>query len=194
MALSLLFDRRVEESIAGVTVDTSVSELHRYDSQVTRFPVENGSSKSDHIFNDPIQLVMEPIISDNPIQLFSLGSDLIDRISGQSSRSKTAAEELIRIQSEKQIFTVVTNLRVYENMAFSSLEFKPNQSTGKAIRFSASFIEVQTVTSRTVSIERDQLFDEFKEQASIIDEGKQSTEEFDRLQETRSVLSRLFLQ
>jgi hypothetical protein len=156
--------------------------------------VENGSSKSDHIFNDPIQLVMEPIISDNPIQLFSLGSDLIDRISGQSSRSKTAAEELIRIQSEKQIFTVVTNLRVYENMAFSSLEFKPNQSTGKAIRFSASFIEVQTVTSRTVSIERDQLFDEFKEQASIIDEGKQSTEEFDRLQETRSVLSRLFLQ
>lgn len=176
MALSLLFNRQVEESIAGVNLDTTIRERHNFSSRVTSFPVETGGNVSDNIQNDPVILQIEPIISDNPIQLVTLGSDLIDNISGQASRSRTAAEELIRILDEKQIFTVVTGLRVYENMAFSELQFNYDEDTGKSIRFTASFVQLEFVESRTVDIERDQLSEEFKEQASILDDGKQVPE------------------
>lgn len=173
MALSLLFNRQVEESIAGVNIDATVRQRHKFSSSVTSFPVEAGANISDNISDEPVLLQLDCIISDNPIQLVALGSDLIDNITGQASRSRTAAEELIRIKEEKQTFTVVTGLRVYENMAFNDLEFLYDEDTGKAVRFTASFTELEFVESQTIGIERDQLFEEFEEQASIIDDGKQ---------------------
>lgn len=191
MALSLLFNRQVEESIAGIVLDATVRQRHSFASSVTNFQVELGANISDNISKDPIQLQIDGMISDNPIKLFSLGSDFIDSISGQASRSRSAAEELIRIDREKQIFTVVTGLRVYENMTFSNLDFNYDENTGKAINFIATLTEIRFVESQIIGIERDKLFDEFQEQASIIDNGKQVTEDIISEETQSSILARL---
>lgn len=154
MVLSLLYGRKypraqVESQEGGIIVlDAVLLEEHKYTSRVTSYPIEtaaegNSTVISDHIINEPDSLILQGIVSDTPINIFA-----------PRNRSITAFNQLIRLHQSKQPVTVVTGLKVYTNMAITSLDIPRNLKTGQSLTFN---IDLQKLTfSSSVRLSLDQ--------------------------------------
>lgn len=114
-----------------ITFDTMVSEEHRYSSRVTYYPIERGTIISDHIFNQPEIVVLSGLITDTPLNIFAL-----------FNRSVAAFNTLVQIYERRQIVDVVTGIKVYRNMAITSLDVPRTVKTGQTLTFN---IELQKI-------------------------------------------------
>lgn len=125
MVLSLIFGRKYAQSKVGiVTFDTMVAEEHRFTSRVTAFPVENGTIVSDHIINNPDIVILSGLVSDTPLNIFA-----------PFNRSVAAFNQLTQIHAQRQIVNVVTGIRIYRNMAITSLDVPRTIRTGQTLTF-----------------------------------------------------------
>lgn len=132
MVLSLIYGRKYAQSKVGVvTFDTMVNEEHRFSSRVTYFPVESGTSVSDHIINQPDIVSLSGIVSDTPLGLLA-----------PFNRSIAAFNALIQIHERRQIVDVVTGIKVYKNMAITSLNVPRTVKSGQTLTFN---IELQKI-------------------------------------------------
>lgn len=169
-----------KDSAIEISLDASISERHSFNSRVSQFPVEDGSSISDNIINDPTILEITGFVTNTPIVIFTQNiSNLIDDVSG-GDRVKTTFESLLRIRDSKEAFTVVTGLKVYENMFFVSLNFPRDKTTGTTnLRFNARITNIKFVTSRIVTLSKSIVASSpatLSDQAtSTVDVGKQTT-------------------
>ncbi len=148
MALSLLFGRATPPKIGEIELDASLSESHQFTSEVTQFPVEDGSVITDHIQNKPDKLDINGFVTNTPVRF--LGSVDLIRTSGDSGRTELAFEALERIHRDRELVTIVTNLKTYEDMALESLTVPRNATIGDVLEFSASFVKVVKVSSALV--------------------------------------------
>lgn len=151
MASQIVIGNRKAPKIGALSLDCSLDESHVYDSKVTEFPVEDGSVITDHIRNAPIRLDMTGFVTNNPITSAKQKSD----ISGEEQVGNfvdLAFEALIKIRNERTPVTIVTGLKVYENMAMESMSIPRSASTGDTFRFRASFKEVRIVSTETTKI------------------------------------------
>jgi len=138
MVLSLIYKQKYAPSSVNfadgpaiVSFDTMISEDHRYSSRVTYYPVENGTIVSDHIINQPDIVVLSGLISDTPLNLLAT-----------FNRSVAAFNSLIEIHERRQIVDIVTGIKIYKNMAITSLEVPRNIKTGQTLTFN---IELQRI-------------------------------------------------
>ncbi len=137
--------------IKGYQLDVAVSEDHSFDSEVTEHPVEKGADIADHVRARPITVSVEGIVSDTPIRE-------IARPGFQDSEgdpivlpSAEAYALLIDIRDKREPVTVQTSLQLFENMVLTSLSVPRSVGTGDALRFTATFVQIQLVTTeRTV--------------------------------------------
>ncbi len=53
--------------IGRYVLDVAISEQHKYEAEVTDFPVESGGSISDHIRPKPFTLTIEGVVTDTPL-------------------------------------------------------------------------------------------------------------------------------
>lgn len=132
--------------IGGFELDASVNETHSFESEVTDHPVEKGADVTDHVRARPIMLMIEGVVSDSPI------GDIRDRRSVTTSPSNDALAHLLDIRDKREPIVVETALKVYENMVLQSLEIPRSASTGEALRFRATFKQVQLVTNLRTTI------------------------------------------
>jgi len=141
-----------KDSAIEISLDASISENHSYNSRVSQFPVEEGLTIVDNIVNDPEGIEITGFITNTPITFFLQNiANLIDDTSG-GDRVKTAFEGLLALRESKEPFTLVTGLKTYENMVFTSLTFPRDRSTGVTnLRFIARVVSVRFVSSRTVA-------------------------------------------
>ncbi|MEM0173063.1 MAG: hypothetical protein QXI16_00990 [Sulfolobaceae archaeon] len=140
--IGLLFNRRYYQSnIGGVFLDATISETHEYTSRATQFPVENGTMISDHIINEPVRLAITGIVSDSPVRYFSF-----------FNRSTDAYNRLVRIHELKERITVVTGIKVYNNMILTSLTVPRDNSTGQALNFVMEFQQIIIDTSAQLNL------------------------------------------
>ena len=123
---------RRRNSIGGLTIETTLFEGHTATSRSTLQPVERGSSISDHIVNDPEIITITGFISDTPIT------------GGQSNNSQLAFDVLYSIRDRKDTVSVVTNFRVYQNMALTSIDIPRRQNVGQAIEFTVELTKIRT--------------------------------------------------
>lgn len=129
MVLSLLFGRKYAKTQVGaIALDATLSEDHQYSARVTNFPVENGLIVSDHIINDPIKLTVVGLVSDTPLNIL-LGSN----------RSVDAFNRLIQIFQKKEIITVITGVKVYQNMVLTALNVPRGVESGQSLTFNMQF-------------------------------------------------------
>lgn len=150
MVLSLIFGKKYAQSSVNfsndgpaiVTFDTMVTEEHQFTSRVTYFPVESGTIVSDHIINQPDIVNLSGLISDTPLNLFF-----------PSDRSITAFNQLIRIHEQRQIVDIVTGIKVYRNMALTSMEVPRTMKTGQTLTFNLQFQKI--VFDNTIQVLRD---------------------------------------
>lgn len=138
-------------AINDFLIDCSLKETHQFDSQVTEYPVESGSNITDNIRPLPMTLEMECIVSNTPIGIMSTFRTTLS--AGESELPPTTPSEdaydmLLRIRNKRQPVTIRTSLRTYENMALKTLNIPRDSSVGDALRFTASFIQIDTVENK----------------------------------------------
>ena len=132
MPLSLIYGRKYAQSKVGVvTFDTMVQEEHKFSSRVTYFPVERGTIISDHIINQPDIVILSGLVSDTPLTIFA-----------PFNRSVAAFNALLEIHRRREIIDVVTGIKLYRNMAITSLDVPRTVKTGQTLTFN---IELQRI-------------------------------------------------
>ena len=140
--------------LSGILLDATISESHKYDSEITQNPIEDGSNVADHIQLKPVKLSLEGLITDTPLGLPIISNiqniySSVGQLSGKKeSRSIEAMNALIDLRNKKIPFTITTNLKRYENMVFTSLEFPLDADTGKALKVVAELEQIKIVQSK----------------------------------------------
>lgn len=132
MVLSLLYGKKYQKGkIGSVELDVTLREEHKYSSKVTTFPIEEGSTLSDHIINLPTVLILEGVVTDSPLTIFP-----------SFNRSISAFNTLISLHRQRLPITVVTGLKRYENMVITNLDIPRTVETGQSLTF---IVEMQQI-------------------------------------------------
>ncbi len=139
----LIFSRRTKKSIGNIIFDAFISEEHMRNSKATKYPVETGAEISDHIINEPIRLTISAFI-----EAFIDGGNILE--------SFRQLDELI---DQKTLVTVVTGLKVYENMHITSYSIPRTVTNGGSLNVNINLEEFRFVSSQSVSIPISQLSD-----------------------------------
>lgn len=127
--------------------------------RITRNPVEQGSTISDHAFKEPAQIEIRAgwafsaqpgylSFLPPPFNTLSTPLPLITDSSFLSSLYKT----LLQVQYFRAFVTVVTGKRVYKNMLMQSLLVTTNHETENVLMFSAVFEEILLAVTQIVSV------------------------------------------
>lgn len=158
MPINLLFRKAEPGQIGEVELDARLSENHRFRSIVTRHPIESGGKVSDHIINEPEDITMTGFITNSPVRIGGkIGQSIVDSLSSDQNSGDDKVQEafttLTSLRDEKIPFTVVTGLKVYRNLVFSSLEFPIDNRTGDSLRFISTMTRIPIVSSQTVPVE-----------------------------------------
>jgi len=137
-------------TINGYALDASLTERHTFDSEVTEYPVEDGGDVTDNVRPKPIVVEIDGLISDTPI------GNMVDVRAHETSSpagdleflpSEDALARLIAIRDAREPVTIETSLKLFENMAMTSLEVPRDARTGHALRFTATFQQVILITN-----------------------------------------------
>jgi hypothetical protein len=122
--------------------DASITEGHRSEIEYTSNPVEFGAEITDHSIILPRTIVIEGRITNTPLRKNDdLFSDVYDA-SETSIRASGAWEFLNNIANERELISVRTNLKTYDNMALRVLETEQDAQTSQVLDFRAEFREI----------------------------------------------------
>lgn len=154
MSLSLIFGRQKyaqsqinqTELLGGanlITFDTMVSEEHKFSSRVTYYPVESGTIVSDHILNQPDVVILSGLVTDTPLNIFAT-----------FNRSVAVFNTLIQLHERRAVVDIVTGIKVYKNMAITSIDVPRTVKTGQTLTFNIEFQKI--VFDETIQVLRDQ--------------------------------------
>lgn len=148
MTVSLLIADPTRAKIGALELDASLRETHSARNEVTQHPVERGSAVSDHIRPLPDGLVIEGVVSNAPLARPGLVADSAENV----TRADSAYLQLLELRNSGQLVTVTTKRRTYTNMALTDLTVPGDASIGDALQFTATFVQVTVVDSRTVEL------------------------------------------
>jgi len=172
MTVSLLFSKKAGK-IGTLQLDATIQETHDYTNSVTAYPVEEGFDITDNINVLPETLVMEGFVTNSPIatarnnsaeysKVLDDGSIQVNSsaIEGFATNVENAFSELLRLSGrdtrgnrfDPELVTVITGLRVYQNMAIRNLNIPRNAATGQALRFNCDLIRVRQVDAETIEL------------------------------------------
>lgn len=138
---SLLF-KNGPLSIDDITLDAVVSENHTSALQVTEHPVEAGANISDHARQMPDVVTLDIALSNTT----KLGEHT-------PGRAIDIYEKLRLLQTNAELVTVVTTLRVYENMILENLSVPRTVKDAGGLRCTASLRQVRVVQNKTSIVE-----------------------------------------
>lgn len=140
-------------SIVGLTgIDLYPSENHDLGAEKTKLAIESGANITDHAAILDAKITLTGIIS-NISNIFS-GVPLVIGAIGVKSTVKTRDgwEKLVTLRDARQPLTVVTSLKVYENMLITDLSALVDKTTGPNLFFTLQLEEMRTVGSQIVQL------------------------------------------
>lgn len=128
--------------IGSLELDASITEGHSAEVEATEHPVEKGANISDHARVKPETLQMEGLISATPIGK-DPGLDYIE----------TAYATLRKLKDARELLTIVTALRTYDNMMLVKLDVPRDAHSGDALRFTATFKEIRLAEVQSIQVQ-----------------------------------------
>ena len=140
-------------NIGGIDIQATITEQHTDELEATEHPVESGAPITDHSFVRPARLMLECGWSNSntldglsaPTFVDSTTMSVSDYVSGVYS-------SLLGLQRSRQPFTIVTSIRQYENMLFSSLRLHRDQKTSQALMVQAAFRQILIVSTNSTTL------------------------------------------
>lgn len=140
------FKREGNDDFA-IQFDAIIDENHERDSQITSFPIEDGAEASDHIIINPERISITGFITNTPAIILGAGAS--------SDNVQNAVDVLEDLWQSKELMTVVSDLKVYSDMAIESLSFPRDQRTGQALEFRVSLKKINKVSTELVLMPND---------------------------------------
>jgi hypothetical protein len=177
--INLMYNQKTPGKVDNLTLDVTISEQPTYANDVTAFPIEDGSSISDGVVQQPIRLVLVGLVTNSPLwngfgsPINSYADSFRSSAAGQvltntGTRCDDAMRALLRmagrvapagpgmrqvVKSVKiKAITVVTGLRVYNDMVVTSLVFDRDAATGDALPFTLTLVETTKVSFSVTSL------------------------------------------
>lgn len=140
--IQLFFEKR-EYGVGSIKFDLILTESHNFSNEITEHNVEDGSVITDHIKNNLENGSLTGIISNFSLKVFGVFTN----------RAQDAFDELIRLWKEKTLVTILTVMKVYEDVAITDVSIDRSGDTGEAISLNISFKKVNIVKLKTVKID-----------------------------------------
>ena len=133
-------------TIGVLELDALLTENTSLSSQITEYPIEDGTVISDHITRESERLSLSGVITGTGT-LFNVGLGKYKLIA--------AKETLRELHAKRELVTIVTGLDVYEDFAIESLDIERNSDDGERLNISAEFRKIQKVTLRKEEVPPD---------------------------------------
>jgi hypothetical protein len=131
-----LFARK---KIGFLELDAVLNETITLSNTITSSPIETGERITDHIYNEPLELSLDCIVSE---------SDPLRAAEGQKRTTRMEAYETLRdIWQSKTPIDVVAGYEVYTNMLVSSISIPRTNTDGDSIRFTVNFSQATILES-----------------------------------------------
>lgn len=152
-----MFFGNTRSKVGYLELDVLVTENLSLPSDVTKYPIEDGSEISDHITQGSEELNITGSISGStsfglsyfgdPTKLGSCRSKIID-----------AVDTLRKMHKERKVIKVVTGLGKYEDMAFTALSLNRGSGDkgGNWIDINASLRKIKKVKLKTADLPAEQ--------------------------------------
>lgn len=163
-----------DEATELLEFDASLQENHNASFETTQHPVEQGSDVSDHRRKLPLKLTITGVVSNTPLKLFNFGGGAVDG----KLPDTLAWETLLRLGESGELYTIVTSLWTYENMAIQSISVPRNAGLGNVLEFTIELQEVFFAESQEV---------EAPEELKKKPKGKKPTEEATSAEQAKSL-------
>lgn len=161
----ILFSLGMPKSIGFIPIDAFPEEDHHSLVTVTTMPVEDGSTISDNAVEEPDELMITGICGPasilNPISsITNIGAAIgagVSPFQAVTSRTLDVDQALYQLKHTRQPVTVVTGLRVYQNMMIMDYRVRRDKDTGGALVFIIQFREIIIVESQTTTVPAGQI-------------------------------------
>nr|AGS53497.1 putative bacteriophage protein [uncultured bacterium contig00055] len=138
------------KSIGGFQIDGFISERYKFGNSVTDIPMEDGSTASDHVIENALEIHISGFIGNAEFTVFEGGAS--SSAEDPKARIRAAYLELLRLKSERQPLDLVTGLDTYPDMVITSFEIDRNAETGADLPFEMTFKQIRVIKSETTSI------------------------------------------
>lgn len=145
ITLQSLFGK--DRKVGTITMQVVVNETTNDTLTITKQPVQQGASITDHAYKEPTTLSMTAYLKDNNIL-----SGLLSTFNG-NALSKLY-QQLLDLQNSRTPFVVVTPKRIYRNMLIATLIQTTDKSTENCLALSFGFQEVIIVAVSTTTVPR----------------------------------------
>lgn len=167
----LFFQGNRDYRVGSLSFDLVLKEQHTFNNRITSHPVEDGSAVADHIENELLSGSLSALISN-----FSLKTEALT-----SNRAQDAFNEMERLWRTRELVTIVTVMRVYEDVAIRSVGVARSADTGEAIALNIDFQAVRRVSLKRanldVAIDVESMDDDVSRQAAPPADVGQTTSE-----------------
>ena len=147
-------DRRTK--LGGLVLDVLTSEEIELPSQVSRYPVEDGTTISDHITQGSEIVRISGSVSTADVVAFSFATTDGFSTAGNAAKLVEAVDTLRAMHKARALVSVSTGQMLYEGMAFESLTAtRSNSESGNWLDISATLVKVTKVTLKRAEVPED---------------------------------------
>jgi hypothetical protein len=145
--MAVLFQGGRATLLEDVEVDARFSEVHTFTGQVSKFAREDGAIAADHIQLDPAVLDI----------VASVGNASREATTSRGERAKTALDALQQLRSDRGLYDIVTEHKLYTNMAFLGLSWGNEAPLSGRAEIRAHFEEFPVAVLSTFAPTEDKL-------------------------------------
>lgn len=136
-----------KRQIATITGYVVINESTTDTLTITKQPVQQGASITDHSYKEPTGFSTTVYFS----------KTFLDTLQFTNASLLELYQQLLDLQSSRLPFDITTPKRIYRNMLMSSLSQTTDKNTENILSISMAFQEVIIVSVTTTSVPREQL-------------------------------------
>ena len=148
IGLSRLFPNN--RLISDIKVDVIINESTNDVLTITKQPVQQGASITDHAYKEPTTLSMSISFRDGGFESTSLGGIT----GGGSNTLRQIYQKLLTLQDTRVPFVVNTPKRIYNDMLISAIGLTTDRNTENVLAIQISFQQVIIVQLSVVVVPR----------------------------------------
>jgi len=148
---------RPVRKIGSINVNVVLTENTNDTLTITRQPVQQGASITDHAYKEPTVISMTAYFKSNSLSNVITNVDpksLIDSVSSSLNLLAKIYKDLLELQSSRVPFDVITPKRIYRNMLMAALSQTTDKATENCLKVDMTFQEIIIVKLSTTQVSR----------------------------------------
>jgi len=148
---------RPVRKIGSINVNVVLTENTNDTLTITRQPVQQGASITDHAYKEPTVISMTAYFKSNSLSNVVTNIDpksLIDSVSNSLNLLAKIYKDLLELQSSRVPFDVITPKRIYRNMLMAALSQTTDKATENCLKVDMTFQEIIIVKLSTTQVSR----------------------------------------